>query len=517
MSAAATSYDDVPYEGKPLFATHPDCLAAAARLRGIPAPDPSRCRVLELGCGTGGNLLAMAYALPESQFVGVDLSERQIAGGQAIAAEAGLKNLELKAASILEVDERWGTFDYILCHGVYSWVPPPVQQHILWVCRHLLAPCGVAYISYNTYPGWHLRRVVRDLMQFHTRRFSDPRVQVGQARAIVRFIAEASAELDSPLARYLAEETETLDEAADYYIYHEHLEQTNEPLYFWQFVERARAAGLEYLGESWHHSQFDSLPPQVQQTLQGLSSDLVELEQWLDFIHSRTFRRSLLCRAEVPIDRTPSPTVLRPLWLTALARPQTPEPEVASPQPERFVRDDGCGATTNVPLLKAALLELFRRWPAAIPFPELLTAAMDAARLAERQRPEAEAVLAGLLVRSYLSQLVAIHCQPFPFTLQPSERPRASRLAQVMARRQRLVPNLRHHLVPLTPPMRSVLELADGSRTVEQIAAALASAEPEASAPESPSPSWGMRGLSGEWEPVRAVLGQLARSALLEA
>src|SRR3954470_9529675 len=114
MLVASTSYDEVPYESKPLFSTHPDCLAAAARLRGLAAAAPSSCRVLELGCAAGGNLIPMAYGLPNSHFVGIDLSQRQIAEGQKLCRRLELPNIELKAASIADADSSWGEFDYIV-------------------------------------------------------------------------------------------------------------------------------------------------------------------------------------------------------------------------------------------------------------------------------------------------------------------------------------------------------------------------------------------------------------------
>ena len=151
-------------------------------------------------------------------------------------SELNLPNIELKALSIADLDSSYGQFDYIICHGVFSWVPPPIQEKILWVCRNLLSPSGVAYISYNTYPGWHLRKIVRDLMKYHAARFDDPATKVQQARSIVSFMAKASAGLDSNLSRILAEEAEDLTEAADYYLFHEHLEDYNQPLYFHEFV-----------------------------------------------------------------------------------------------------------------------------------------------------------------------------------------------------------------------------------------------------------------------------------------
>src|SRR5205085_362861 len=135
--------------------------------------------------------------------------------------------------------------------------------------------------------------------------------------------------------------------------------------YFHQFVAKARAAGMEYLGEAWHHTQIDNLPPEVQQQLQAISSDLIDLEQFVDFIRSRTFRRTLLCHREASFSQTPDPAVMDPLLISALAHPVSAQPNVASDQPEKFALDDSTTATTNVPILKAALVELFARWPTA--------------------------------------------------------------------------------------------------------------------------------------------------------
>jgi SAM-dependent methyltransferase len=157
-----TTYDQVPYESHPFAQTHPDRLATVATLLGM-APTPvEHCRVLELGCASGGNLIPMAAGLPESTFTGIDLSQSAIVAGQAMVASLQLTNIDLRHASILEADGELGIFDYIICHGVYSWVPPEVQDRILEICARNLAPNGVAYVSYNTYPGWHARGTIRE-------------------------------------------------------------------------------------------------------------------------------------------------------------------------------------------------------------------------------------------------------------------------------------------------------------------------------------------------------------------
>ncbi|MFN2536517.1 MAG: methyltransferase domain-containing protein, partial [Mycobacteriales bacterium] len=149
-----STYDDVPYGVATHAATHPGRLAAIATLFGAGPPAVESARVLELGCALGGNIIPMAVAYPGSSYLGIDLSGRQIADGQRTVAQLGLTNIELRHASITDVDDSDGQFDYVICHGVYSWVPPEVQDKILDICARNLAAGGVAVVSYNTYPGW---------------------------------------------------------------------------------------------------------------------------------------------------------------------------------------------------------------------------------------------------------------------------------------------------------------------------------------------------------------------------
>src|SRR5262245_39050357 len=154
MSDDPYSYDEVPYASHPFAQTHPDRLATIATLFGMRPQAVEQCRVLELGCAAGGNLIPMAVTYPESHFVGVDLSGREIAEGQRAIETLRLKNIQLAQRDIRDLGDELGRFDYVICHGVYSWVSADVRDKILDLCARLLAPQGVAYVSYNTYPGW---------------------------------------------------------------------------------------------------------------------------------------------------------------------------------------------------------------------------------------------------------------------------------------------------------------------------------------------------------------------------
>jgi SAM-dependent methyltransferase len=475
---APTSYDEIPYDSKPRYATHPDCLATLATLLGMQPAPVNRCRVLELGCATGGNLLPMAEAYPDSQFVGIDLSAVQIDAGRKVAQALGLDNLRLQMRSILDVDADFGQFDYIIAHGVYSWVPADVRDRILHVCKHNLAPNGVAYVSYNTYPGWHLRAPVREMMSFHVRGLADPHERPGQARALLHFLAASAPHPEGTWGRLLRDEADLLRGEKDYYLFHEHLESDNHPVYFHQFMEHAGRHGLQYLGEAMQHTTLSIFPAEVQETLRRISPDLLHLEQYLDFLKNRTFRRTLLVHDHVVLQRAPGPGVVFGLSATAMARPASASPDIASAAIEEFHNDDGATVSTNAPLGKAALVVLFEAWPRAVPFDELFALARQRLGDAFPDVPEdhARALLGWSLAHLYLSNLVGLHVGLPDFVVAVSERPRATPLTRLQARSGALITNRRHRLAELSGLDRGVLGFLDGRRDRPALVEALTEA-----------------------------------------
>ncbi len=507
MTAVTTTYDVLPYATRPRRATHPDTLATLATLMGMSPAPVDRCRVLELGCGTGGNLVPMAATLPAGRFVGVDLSAVQVAEADRTARALGLTNVEFRAASILDVDDSWGVFDYVICHGVYSWVPPEVQGKILEVCGRNLAPQGVAYVSYNTYPGWHLRAVARDAMLFHARRAATPAEQVAAARGYLSFLARSAPDPDEPYARLLKDEAELIAGQHDYYLFHEHLESDNRPVYFRQFAERAAAHGLQYLGEAPPHRLLVGLPPDTQTTLRQISPDLIELEQNVDFLRNRTFRRTLLCRADVPLDRASGPGVLDHFLAAALARPAAADPDVASDAAVEFVTQEGTTMSTNSPAIKAALVALYQAWPRPVPVPELTAAVADRLGPVWSADPaRGRLTIAQALLDFYLAGLVTLHTHAPPLAVVPTDRPVGFPPARLAAADRDLVPTATHQEVTVPPLERFVLRLLDGTRDRAAVADAVAAA---VRAGELPPPA----GPPDRW--ADGALARLGRAALL--
>jgi SAM-dependent methyltransferase len=183
-------YDALPYRSLPFAESRPDHLGAVAALFGLFPTSPARARVLELGCASGGNLIPLAADAPEGRFLGIDLTARHVADGQETIARLGLENVEIRQGDIATADFGDAQFDYVICHGVYSWVPEAARDAILRLAARHLAPDGVLYVSYNIYPGWHLRSIVRDICLYHAGEGGPPQHRVARARWALEHIAE---------------------------------------------------------------------------------------------------------------------------------------------------------------------------------------------------------------------------------------------------------------------------------------------------------------------------------------
>lgn len=530
------AYDEVPYPGSSYTSTHPDRMAVLATLLGLEPAPVERCRVLELGCAAGANLLPMAAELPESEFTGIDLSAGQIEEGRRTIEALGLTNVRLEHLDLMDLGAEFGQFDYIVAHGVYSWVPEPVRERLLEICRRNLAPGGVAFVSYNTYPGWLMLRGVREVMLHHTRDIDDPRERSDEARKLVRFLGEAAVPESGPFGAFLTSYTERLDDQwsltdqdGGALLRHDELAEVNEPFWFHEFAAAAGRHGLQYLIEADLPSVTPSrLDPEHVEVLRATArGDLVELEQYLDLLYHRTFRQTLIVHAEAEIVREPgdAPALLARFHVASQAAPEDPEDDPRAVTSARFKTPDSAVLTTDHPVSKAAMAILGERYPLSLPFEALLREAADrtygpseegAANL-ERDA----GVLAANLLRGYSTsiQLVELHPRPPGFVTAVAERPLAPALPRhVVTGGGRLVTNLRHERTALDALSAELLPLLDGTNDraallahLEGLAASGALAvEQEGETVTEPAELRAMLE-----ERLDASLGWLARAALL--
>jgi methyltransferase-like protein len=482
IDSSRNPYDVTPYIDLSYVATHPDRLATMARLLGQKAAPVSECRVLEIGCAAGGNLLPMAYSLPKAEFVGIDYSARQIEDGKERINRLGFKNVNLICADLAAMDEAFiaalGTFDYFIAHGFYSWTPPAVRDAMLALCRRVLRANGVGYVSYNTYPGWHALKMIREAMLYQGQDADTPAELATEGRKMASFLAQnANDGMHKQIFRHYVEMLESNLKGTDNsFLLHDELSEVNDPVYFYQFVDHLKQHGLQYLVEvELRAVLISSFKPEVQDALKAMVWDLVDLEQKMDFIRNQTFRQTLICHAEETVDHKIKPQGLTESWLRSSARrvtaPSSPLPAGVA----QFAGKDEAVLTTNHPLSIAAMEILAKNWPRALTFTDLAAAARKALG-DSKSNPVAGGAqeimtLASTLLSAHgqSSQLVEVHSVQPQLVQVVSERPIASPMARFEAETRAIVTNVWHDRVTLLPIQQSILHYLDGSRTLREL------------------------------------------------
>lgn len=473
---AAASYDEMPYPSSSFSQTHPSRLAAIARLFGVPAPAIGTARVLELGCYDGGNLIPMAARLPQARFLGLDASPRQVAAGRKLIEELGLRNVEIRQQDILDFSPAEGAFDYIIAHGVYSWVPAPVREKVLAIASANLAPSGIAYISYNALPGSGIRMMLRELAFFHARGITDAAARVRRVRELLGTLAGPMAEPNLPHHALFRQEFGYVERAPELYLRHDLLEEENHALYFHQFVAAAAKHRLQYLGEpSLWEMVPTTLGPKARAALQKCER-LVDLEQQMDFLRFRAFRQTLLCRENLAIQRQITAKSMGELSFQPRFRASREPVDLAPGVLAKFAREDDTNFVTTHPLIKAALAILSRTPGRAAGFGDLvaeargvLTSTLPSAGETGRD----EFALMNALMELACAGLVELHSEPMGPTGPRSERPLTSPLVRYQAANTDCVTNWVHAPIALDPVPRQVLIACDGQRTPEGILEAI--------------------------------------------
>ncbi len=376
------SYDVLEYPSKFFLQTHPDRLASLATLLGMTPHPVENCRVLELGCGNGSNLISHAFGLPDAAFIGIDLGEKHIVEAKRSAAELGLSNIEFHNLDLMDLSAAdFGKFDYITAHGLFSWVPEAVRVRTLTLFREMLKENGIGYISYSAFPGAHHRQMVQEIMRFHTRDVSEPAEKVEKAISFLGFLTENTSERDV-FQRILHHDLQRHNNHDPADIFHDDLSDMNRAYYFHEFATLLSDAGLQYLAEAELHAMgTHGLSADAKAFIESVT-DIVEKEQYLDFLRGRIFRQTLFCHKEIDLRRDPLPDVIDKFLFASSVEPQSTNPELASKKVEKFIGFKGIGIEIDQPLAKAALFYLGSVWGRRVKFAELI---VNARALLEEQ------------------------------------------------------------------------------------------------------------------------------------
>jgi methyltransferase-like protein/SAM-dependent methyltransferase len=474
-------YDTTPYNAVSYPQSAPGHLAAVAQLFGLETPEVSSARVLEIGCAAGGNVIPYAAAHPHARVVGIDLSPAQIDQGRVTVQALGLDNIELLAGDIASMDlGPLGQFDFVIAHGVYSWVPADVQDALLSAFRTLLSPDGVAYVSYNVYPGWKSKEIARDAMLLASGASATPEAKARDARGMVDFLEEV-VPADGVLARVLAEFRANSEGFGDSYLLHDELETFNRPCYFYEMVAHAGKHGLAYLGEAHPEAMFPANfgPKVAEHLLEKCGGVQVLMEQYIDFVANRMFRETMLVHAQraQEIRYKPDGSRFRRLHIAALVPPVEEQTRLDNSRQE-YRQADGSTLFTNDPGIKAALDALSARWPWTLSRQELVDEVharlVSAGFNPSATLPDHIDSLMGVLIlqgqaRSRLDP-VSPEVATTPLRLDETAR----RMAELTGRKvDASTFNLWHETHLLSPVDRHLLPLLDGTRDRDALVEAL--------------------------------------------
>jgi SAM-dependent methyltransferase len=461
------SYEEMPYTTFALRSADPNRLAAIARLYGIDAPPPTNASILEIGCGTGANLIHIAERYPSSRCVGIDISERHIAEGRKIISATGILNVELQCGDIRDAALGDGQFDYVLCHGVYSWVSPSVRQQLLHLIAASLSAQGVAFVSYNVLPGWRQRGAIRDVMQsgamYSTTVTGDSSAEARLKGGLefLDLVSSVRSKSDDLYGGYLRESRERFKQSHSAYLFHEYLEEFNEPTLFSDFMREAELHGLQFVSEAKPSlMSTDDLGPHVSEYLNRLGPNIIAQEQCLDVIRNRMFRETILCRGTHELKRDLKASVFKSIHFVSDYR------EVSSKASGVVFREVGPDQTVTTPNDEhATILKIVgAAGYAGATFAEVSLRARDTLSQVD------ERALMHILVRLWRSGFVDVALESAPIANSPCGPARISRLAHhQIESEEELVTALQHRSFGLSATERSVLRACREERTFDDV------------------------------------------------
>lgn len=465
MSQNAYEINLYPTKAQPQL--HVGNLFTAAYLRGFEPVPIETASVLEVGCGTGLNLLPMAQTLPKAEFVGVDYAVRPIRIAKSLAQRMELGNARFHAADIRDLADDFGSFDYIIVHGFYSWVPAEAREALWRVARGSLTPRGVIQVSYNCLPGWLQNQWLRDFCLEHMKRFPDRETQLREAWKLIETLASMK-EADNPYALIAAQTVEKGFATA----IHDELAGINQPFYLNQVIAGAEAHGLKYLSDAVQKyvpgMQHLSAGEEILANIAG--DDLALQEQYKDFLSMRSFRQSLFTPAS---NRMTSDSYLELLRHC----------RVTSPLRAGAAGDDGTrvydsplmvlGFHSNNPLIAQLFEEIAAAHPTPVPLGEVSSAMSRAiseaapAVIAEYWELVEDLSRTGVLQASFWEV-------PVPAAL--PAKPAMAGIARWEALLGLPLTSLFHRSQPFPDPLhRTLAAITDGSRSVPEICSTLVS------------------------------------------
>ncbi|MEP6869579.1 MAG: methyltransferase domain-containing protein [Novosphingobium sp.] len=442
-----TPYDRVAYPTAVFSQTHPERLAVLAMLAGLDPVDPARARILEIGGGDCMNLMSIAASWPDCQAHGFDLSEAAIARGSDIAARAGLGNVSLAVEDICAAQSRYParSFDYVIAHGVYAWVPDHVRRATMELIGHALSDRGVAFVSYNCMPGGHIRHIMREMLLNVIGDIEDPDEKIAATRDFLEDYAKPR-DGDPLLTRTLREQAEAMLERPDAVLFHDELGDCFNPQSLAVVVAAGEGVGLKFLTDAGRNRHLDGFIEGEEPGSADPDAQVLRAAIRADYVAMRYFRQTAFVRGEQQPDRRIDANRIATLYLTTKLQRQ----------------EDGS----------------FMMGKDSLEIPdEELALALERAAAAGLQRVRVADIATTplqlrVILQLYAEWYVNLHPAPTPFPDRPGEYPQTSPLIRAMLEGgERMICTLDHGLLKIDQPeLRALLMAADGTRSMAEVA-----------------------------------------------
>jgi len=274
----------------------PAHMRASAWLYGVQGAETSQARILDLGCSDASHLLPYALAFPQAQITGIDLSPEKIEEGRQQSALAGIINIHLYCTDLATlINGLEGEFDYIIIHGIFSYVDNETREALLSFCREHLAKNGIIAIEWLTQPGTGLDHVIQDAIAYHTRNAESEEVRLASARAALTWLSLGMSK--HPAREALQHQIVAAEAMDDEMFSLRYLQSMSNANYLVEFNESLSNAALHYVGDiqPWTEcpEHYVGQVAELNMTVNP-DQDKLHIQQYLDFSVYRSSRFSLL-------------------------------------------------------------------------------------------------------------------------------------------------------------------------------------------------------------------------------
>ncbi|MGY6528645.1 MAG: class I SAM-dependent methyltransferase [Cyanobacterium sp.] len=301
-------------------------LTLATAIKAIHPPDLNEpFNYCELACGRGytTNLLASCY--PQAQFYANDFNPNHILEARKLAKSAGSQNVHFFDDSFTEfLYQDLPQFDFIVLHGIYSWITPENRQAIVEFIKKKLNVGGLVYVSYNALPGWAAAMPMQGLMLRHRKHSSEPILQcIEEALNLTERLIDTNAGyfVQNPA---LKPRYEGLKQQNRYYLVHEYFNEEWNSFYFDEVAQELDEAKLNFIGSANIIDYIDILNL-TQEALTELNTikDPIYKEVVRDFYINTQFRRDIFARGQVQMTPPEHTKIIENIRYALIVPPST--------------------------------------------------------------------------------------------------------------------------------------------------------------------------------------------------